>query len=88
MAKAYASVASRHSFARDWQRCELASGDTLEPSWDYRDAYSPPDLAARRPADGSIRVVGVVADGEGETFSAPIRETGKFFATCGVLLKS
>ena len=67
---------------------ELASGDALEPSWDYRDAYSPPDLAARRPADGSIRVVGVVADGDGETFSAPIRETGKFFATCGVLLKA
>ena len=32
---------------------ELAPGDGLEPSWDYRDAYSPPDLSARRPADGT-----------------------------------
>jgi hypothetical protein len=66
----------------------LAAGDALEPSWDYRDAYHPPDLPARRPADGTIRVVSVVPDGEAETFSAPIRETGKFFATCGALLKA
>jgi hypothetical protein len=67
---------------------ELVAGDTLEPSWDYRDAYRPPDLPGRRPADGTIRVVSVVPDGEAETFSAPIRETGKLFATCGVLLKA
>jgi hypothetical protein len=67
---------------------ELAPGDTLEPSWDFRDTYSPPDLPGRRPADGTIRVVSVAPDGEAETFSAPTRETGKFFATCGVLLKT
>jgi hypothetical protein len=67
---------------------ELAAGDMLEPSWDYREAYYPPDLPGRRPADGTIRVVSVVPDGDAETFSAPIRETGKFFATCGVLLKA
>jgi hypothetical protein len=72
----------------DVRAAELAPGDGLEPSWDYRDAYRPPDLSARRSADGTIRVVGVVADGEAETFTAPIRETGKFFATCGVLLKA
>ena len=67
---------------------ELAAGDALEPSWDYRDAYSPPDLPDRRPADGTIRVASVVPDGEAEIFSAPIRQTGKFFATCGALLKA
>jgi hypothetical protein len=77
----------RHGLA-EIRAAELAVGDTLEPSWDYRDAYSPPDLPGRRPADGTIRVVSIVADGEAETFSAPIRETGRFFATCGVLLKA
>jgi hypothetical protein len=66
---------------------ELAPGDTLEPSWDFRDTYSPPDLPGK-PAGGTIRVVSVAPDGEAETFSAPTRETGKFFATCGVLLKT
>jgi hypothetical protein len=67
---------------------ELAPGDALEPAWDYRMAYRPPDLPDSRPADGTLRVVTVVPDGDAETFSAPIRETGKFFATCGALLKA
>ncbi len=67
---------------------ELAPGDGLEPAWDYRAAYRPPDLPDSRPADGTLRVVTVAPDGEAETFSAPIRETGKFFATCGALLKA
>lgn len=67
---------------------ELRPGDALEPSWDYRDGYRPPDLAERRPADGSLLVASVAPDGEAETFSAPIRETGRFFLTCGALLKA
>ncbi len=67
---------------------ELRPGDALEPSWDYRDGYRPPDLSERRPADGSLLVASVAADGEAETFSAPIRETGRFFLTCGALLKA
>jgi hypothetical protein len=67
---------------------ELEPGDSLEPAWDYRTEYRPPDLQDSRPADGTLRLVAVVPDGEAETFSAPIRETGKFFATCGALLKA
>jgi hypothetical protein len=67
---------------------ELAPGRALEPAWDYRTAHRPPDLPESRPADGTLRVGTVVSDGEAETFSAPIRETGKFFATCGALLKA
>lgn len=66
----------------------LAPGDAVEPAWDYRDGYAPPDLSDRRPADGTLRVAAVAADGEAEVFSAPIRETGRFFLTCGALLKA
>lgn len=66
----------------------LRPGDALEPSWDYRDGYQPPDLPEQRPADGTLRVVSVAPDGEAETFSAPIRETGRFFLACGVMLKA
>jgi hypothetical protein len=67
---------------------DLQPGDALEPSWDYRDGYRPPDLSERRAADGSLRVTSVSPDGEAETYSAPIRETGRFFLTCGALLKA
>jgi len=67
---------------------ELRSGDPIEPSWDYRDGYRPPDLPEQRPADGTLLVASVTADGEAEVFSAPIRETGRFFLTCGALLKA
>lgn len=67
---------------------ELRPGDTIEPSWDYRDGYRPPDLPERRQADGTLLVTAVAPDGEAEAFSAPIRETGKFFLTCGALLKA
>lgn len=66
----------------------IRPGEALEPAWDYRDGYVPPDLEGRRPADGTLRVASVAADGEAETFSAPIRETGRFFLTCGALLKA
>ncbi|MBI2963977.1 MAG: hypothetical protein HYY35_09505 [Deltaproteobacteria bacterium] len=66
----------------------IRPGDALEPAWDYRDGYVPPDLDGRRPADGTLRVAAVAPDGEAETFSAPIRETGRFFLTCGALLKA
>lgn len=66
----------------------IQPGDSLEPAWDYREGYAPPDLEGRRPADGTLRVASVVPDGEAETFSAPIRETGRFFLTCGALLKA
>jgi hypothetical protein len=67
---------------------ELRPGDALVPSWDYRDGYRPPDLPEQRPADGALRVVAVAPEGEAEIFSAPIRETGRFFLTCGVMLKA
>jgi hypothetical protein len=67
---------------------ELRPGDALVPSWDYRDGYAPPDLPEQRPADGALRVVSITPEGEAETFSAPIRETGRFFLTCGVMLKA
>jgi hypothetical protein len=67
---------------------DLAAGDPLEPSWDYRDGYKPPDLPERRSADGTLRVAAVTPEGEAETFSAPIRETGRFFLTCGALCKA
>src|ERR1051326_4438803 len=64
---------------------DLAAGDAIEPSWDYRDGYCPPDLPERRAADGTLRVAAVTPDGEAEIFNAPIRETGRFFLTCGAL---
>jgi hypothetical protein len=67
---------------------ELRPGDALEPSWDYPDGYRPPDVPERRPADGALLVSSVSPEGEAETFSAPIRETGRFFLTCGALLKA
>lgn len=66
----------------------LVPGDAVEPAWDYRDGYAPPDLSGRRPADGTLRVAAVAPDGDAEVFSAPIRETGRFFLTCGALLKA
>jgi hypothetical protein len=67
---------------------ELRPGDALEPSWDYREGYRPPDLPEQRAADGTLRVASVTLDGEAETYSAPIREAGRFFLTCGALLKA
>jgi hypothetical protein len=67
---------------------ELRAGDAIEPSWDYRDGYQPPDLPERRPSDGTLLVVSVAPDGEADTFSAPVRETGRFFLSCGALLKA
>ena len=67
---------------------ELQPGDGIVPSWDYRDGYRPPDLPDRRPADGTLRVASVAADGEAEVWSAPVRETGVFFLHCGALLRA
>lgn len=66
----------------------LRPGDALETSWDYPEGYRPPDLPERRPSDGSLRVAWVRPEGEDDVFTAPIRETGRFFLSCGALLKT
>ena len=67
---------------------ELKAGDPLIPVWHYKPGYQPPDLPDLRPQDGTLRVVEVAPDGEGDLFHAPIRETGIFFLTVGPLLKA
>ncbi|MEA2624910.1 MAG: hypothetical protein QOD06_955 [Candidatus Binatota bacterium] len=67
---------------------DLVPGDALEMAWDYPAGYSPPDLPERRPSDGTLRVRATAPDGEADVFSAPIRETGRFFLTAGALLKA
>lgn len=67
---------------------DLKADDRIEVCWDYREGYRPPDLPEHRPSDGTLLVQGVAPEGEGEAFSAPVRETGVFFLTCGALLKA
>jgi hypothetical protein len=67
---------------------ELKPGDRIVWAWDYRPGYRPPDLPQARPSDGTLQVKEVAPEGEGEVYSAPIRETGVFFLHCGALLQA
>ena len=85
-------VGAEQAFVRkdgsEVRAADLQPGDAFEQAFHYRDGYRPPDLPDLRESDGTLRVIAVDADGEAETFTAPIRETGRFFLTCGALLKA
>ena len=65
---------------------DLKAGDPLEPSWVFLEGYTSP-YAADSPSEACYRVVAVEAAGHAEVFLASVRETGRFYLTCGVLCR-
>ncbi len=63
---------------------DLKVGDLLEPSWFFPEGYVSP-LFPDVPSEGGYRVGKVEPGGRADVFHGTVRETHRYYLTCGVL---